>query len=111
MSSREKKLASLFGSLLAVILIVGVGQKFIKNFGISDKAAASRQLAEAKSILQSKALWEDREIWMTEHVSNYSSEAVASAELLERITQVTRKYGVSIESWEIIKIDPERDYE
>lgn len=103
MSSREKKLAIAFGSLLGAALLVFVFRTFTAGSaaGSSDPAELLGQLHDMQSTIETKDLWVEREIWLDANTPYHQSEVVASSVLLGRVESIVKSHQLDIITQEL----------
>ncbi len=90
MSSKEKRLGIVFGSLVTVIGLTVLFQSLGSGSGSlsNDPAELLAQLRSMESTLEESDLWKERDLWLDEKTPVYPSEVIASSSLLDKILPI-----------------------
>jgi len=100
LSTREKNLSILVGTVAFLLITVFVTDYFLKNKArlTADLAVKVRQLRMMQTRSAEKAKWDQRAAWLTEKQPKLVSEERAGGQLLEQIKELAKKHSVLIES-------------
>ena len=92
MSSKEKRLGILFGSMVAIIgLTVLYRSVSSGSSGVSNNPTELlAQLQSMQSAVEESDLWKGRDSWLDENTPTYASEVIASSTLLDKIIPIIK---------------------
>jgi hypothetical protein len=105
MTSREKKLGIVFGSLLTIV-VLGILFRTLtggSQDGSNNPAELLIQLQDMESIVESKELWNNRELWLNENTPYHQSDVVASSKLLERVSSILKSHQLIVINQELTR--------
>ena len=100
LSTREKSLSILVGTVAFLLVTFFVTDYFFKNKArlASDLVVKARQLRMVQTRGAEKLQWEQRAAWLAEKQPKLVSEERAGGQLLEQIKELAKKHSVLIES-------------
>jgi hypothetical protein len=110
MTSREKKLAIVFGALVAVL---GLGLLFrnfahVSAFAFGDPAELQHKLLDMQSTVGTASIWGEREIWLDANTPYHQSDVIASSVLLDKAGAVLKSHKLRVITQELKgRVDPE----
>jgi hypothetical protein len=108
MSPRERALAFLVGTLVAVVLTFVLVKFFIghqRNLTrqIADKTST---LAAMRTLIAERDLWEQRDAWLTQNQPKLDNANSAGVDLLEQVKQIGQKRSLTPTEAQIGIADP-----
>ena len=100
LSSREKTLSILVGTVAFLLVTFFVTDYFLKSKArlTAGLAVKARQLKTMQTRSAEKAQWEQRAAWLTEKQPKLVSEERAGGQLLEQIKELAKKHQVVLET-------------
>ena len=112
MNPRERKLASLVGAALFLLINIVLWSKLLSLAANARAELASRKAtrAEQSAYIKEKDLWAHRDQWLKEHQPTLKS-AVEASTLLDQVKEIAGKHNVLIENPAIGSGDPAGDHQ
>lgn len=100
LSSREKTLSILVGTVVFVAFTFFAGDYFLKNKARLTAALSlkARQLKAMQMRSADKAVWDQRAVWLLEKQPKLGDEQRAAEQLRETVKELAKKHQVLIES-------------
>lgn len=111
MSSKEKRLGIVFGSLVTVIGLTVLFRSLASGSGSpsNDPAELLVQLRSMESTLEESDLWKERDLWLDEKTPVYTSEVIASSSLLDKILPIIKSNRLKEINQELTPASEESD--
>lgn len=110
LSQREKVLATIVGSVLALLLNVFVIRFFITHHRTLKDDLAKKQstLAAMQVLVADRAVWDQRDAYLKKTQPPLKDEGVAGGELLQEVQDLARKHNVVQSDQAIDPVGPTR---
>ena len=100
MSTREKTLSILVGTVALIFVTFFVVDYFLKNKArlTADLASKTRQLKTMQTLSAEKELWVQRDAWLLEKQPKLANQDSAGVQLLDQVKELGKKHTVLIDS-------------
>ena len=112
LSSRERILSILVGSIAFILITFFVADYFLKNKARldADLALKTRVLKRVQGLGAEKALYEQRDVWLREKQPRLDNEDRAGEQLREQVKELAKKHTVLIDKAEFRATERKPEY-